>query len=292
MKSMTGYGYAELECEDFLMTMELKSYNNRFLEISYMSPSYLSAYEQEISQIIKNHAQRGHIDISVKVKSKRSNYAVSVDEFAADAYAKAAVRILNICKENNLDVSASLSDIMNADGVLSALNSDGIEKYRNALDTCKDIVLEQFDQAKAREGLATHDDLKAKIDSIEKSLCIIKKNAGNLESMIKDNLIKRINEMLGDQDYDENRILTEVAVMLVRYTVNEEIVRLTAHISEFKRLLESEEAVGKRMDFLCQEMNREINTIGSKSQIVEMNFEVVNMKDCLENIREQIRNIE
>lgn len=292
MKSMTGYGYAEFECEEFLMTMELKSYNNRFLEISYAAPSYLSAYEQEITQIIKNHAQRGHIDFSVKVKSKKSNYEVSVDEFAADAYAKAAVRILKICRENNLDVNARLSDVMNADGVLSSLNADGIEKYRSALDSCSKSVLEQFVQAKEREGLATHDDLKAKIDSIEKSLCIIRENAGTLENMIKDNLVKRINEMLGNQDYDENRILTEVAVMLVRYTVNEEIVRLSAHIAEFRRLLESEEAVGKRLDFLCQEMNREINTIGSKSQIVEMNFEVVNMKDCLENIREQIRNIE
>ncbi|MBR6086133.1 MAG: DUF1732 domain-containing protein, partial [Spirochaetales bacterium] len=93
-------------------------------------------------------------------------------------------------------------------------------------------------------------------------------------------------------NYDENRILTEVAVMLNRYTINEEVVRLGAHIAEFNKLLKSSEPVGKRLDFLCQEMNREINTIGSKSQIVEVNFEVVNMKDALENIREQIRNIE
>ncbi|MBQ7509069.1 MAG: DUF1732 domain-containing protein, partial [Spirochaetales bacterium] len=88
------------------------------------------------------------------------------------------------------------------------------------------------------------------------------------------------------------RILTEVAVMLNRYTINEEVVRLSAHIAEFRKLLKSDEPVGKRMDFLSQEMNREINTIGSKSQIVEVNFEVVNMKDALENVREQIRNIE
>ena len=117
-------------------------------------------------------------------------------------------------------------------------------------------------------------------------------NVAGLEKMIRDNLTERLNEMLGDKNYDENRILTEVAVMLNRYTINEEVVRLGAHIAEFNKLLKSSEPVGKRLDFLCQEMNREINTIGSKSQIVEVNFEVVNMKDALENIREQIRNIE
>lgn len=292
MKSMTGFGYAEYENEEFLMTMELKSYNNRFLEISYNAPSVLSSYEQEITDTVKKYAQRGHIDLSVKIKRKKGNFDINVDESVADAYAKAALKVKQICTDNNLNVEVRLADILNGDGVISAINSDGLDMYREALENCSASVMKQFAEAKSREGLATHDDLKSKIDSIEKSLSVISKNADSLEQMIKENLKKRIEEMLGDQDYDENRILTEVAVMLVRYTVNEEIVRLTAHIKEFCRLLESDEAVGKRMDFLCQEMNREINTIGSKSQIVEMNFEVVNMKDCLENIREQIRNIE
>jgi uncharacterized protein (TIGR00255 family) len=98
--------------------------------------------------------------------------------------------------------------------------------------------------------------------------------------------------MLADQNYDENRILSEIAVMLVKYSVNEEIKRLAVHLKEFFNLLEQDEPVGKRLDFLCQEMHREINTIGSKSQMVEMNLQVVRMKDGLENIREQIRNIE
>ena len=152
--------------------------------------------------------------------------------------------------------------------------------------------MQQFDEAKAREGEVTRRDLSDLLESIAKSLEVVKANVGKLEEMIRNNLTDRIHEMLGDQKYDENRILTEVAVMLNRYTINEEVVRLGAHIAEFRKLLQSNEPVGKRMDFLSQEMNREINTIGSKSQIVEVNFEVVNMKDSLENIREQIRNIE
>ena len=292
MKSMTAYGYGEFQNENYLMTMELKSYNNRFLEICYFAPGYLSAWEAEISVTIKKHAQRGHVDISVKVKNLKSNVDVSVDMEAADAYIRALEQIRARAGAEGLDLDVTMSDIISQDGVLSSIRTDGIEAYREGLDFCSAEVLRQFDAAKAREGEVTAKDLASKIDSIEKSLGVVRKNVDRLEQMIRENLTTRLNEMLGDKNYDEGRILTEVAVMLNRYTINEEVVRLSAHIAEFRKLLKSDEPVGKRMDFLSQEMNREINTIGSKSQIVEVNFEVVNMKDALENIREQIRNIE
>lgn len=292
MKSMTGYGYAEYACDDFLMTMEVKSYNNRFLEISYYAPPFLSGYEQVLADKIKEVSQRGHIDASIKVKSLKGNYDISVDETVTDAYAKAISKILDVCKQNNLNPSLSISDFVKAEGVLTSINNDGMDKYVHAFDTCCEVALKQFSDSKEREGLATKKDLTKMIDSIDRSLSVVKKNVLKLDQMLKDNLISRLHEMLADQSYDENRILTEVAVMLVRYTINEETVRLGSHIAEFRRLLDSSDAVGKRMDFLSQEMNREINTIGSKSQMVEVNFEVVNMKDSLENIREQVRNIE
>lgn len=292
MKSMTAYGYAEFQNENYLMTMELKSYNNRYLEFGYFAPQYLSAYESEITDLIKVHAQRGHIDISVKVKNIKSNVDVSVDSNAAAAYLDALEHIRAIALEKGVELAIGMADIISQDGVLSSIRTDGIDSYREGLDYCSAEVLRQFDQAKAREGEITCRDLNAKLDSISVSLENVKANVGRLEQIIRENLNTRIHEMLGDQNYDENRILTEVAVMLNRFTINEETVRLGAHIAEFNKLLKSSEPVGKRLDFLCQEMNREINTIGSKSQIVEVNFEVVNMKDALENIREQIRNIE
>ena len=292
MKSMTAYGYAEFQNENYLMTMELKSYNNRYLEFGYYAPQYLSAYESEITDILKAHAQRGHIDISVKVKNIKSNVDVSVDSNAVSAYLEALEHIQALALEKGVELDISMSDIISQDGVLSSIRTDGIDSYRDGLDYCSAEVLRQFDEAKAREGEVTCRDLKAKLDSISASLENVKANVGTLEKMIRENLNSRIHEMLGDRNYDENRILTEVAVMLNRYTINEETVRLGAHIAEFDKLLKSSEPVGKRLDFLCQEMNREINTIGSKSQMVEVNFEVVNMKDALENIREQIRNIE
>ena len=292
MKSMTAYGYAEFQNDSYLMTMELKSYNNRFLEIGYFGPPYLSSYEAVITELIKQHAQRGHVDISVKVKNIRSNVDVNVDRDAVQAYLSAFEQIRSIGKARSVDLEISMGDIVSQDGVLSSIRTDGIEAYQDGLDYCSKLVLQQFDAAKAREGEITRRDLSGKLESIARSLEVVKSNVGKLEEMIRTNLTDRIHEMLGDQKYDENRILTEVAVMLNRYTINEEVVRLGAHIAEFRKLLSGDEAVGKRMDFLSQEMNREINTIGSKSQMVEVNFEVVNMKDSLENIREQIRNIE
>ncbi len=290
MKSMTAYGYAEFQNENYVMVMELKSYNNRYLEISFNAPPYLSAYENVITTLIKEHAQRGHIDLSIRVKNIKSNVEVSVDTDVAKAYIKAIKEVYDLAKD--LNPKFNMGDILSQDGVLSSIRTDGIEAYKEGLDHCAELVLKQFDEAKAREGLVTKNDLAGKIDAIAKSLDVVKANVDGLEVMIRKNLTDRIHEMLGDQHYDENRILTEVAVMLNRYTINEEVVRLGAHIAEFRKLLKSEEAVGKRMDFLCQEMNREINTIGSKSQMVEVNLEVVNMKDSLENVREQIRNIE
>lgn len=292
MKSMTAYGYAEFQNEYYLMTMELKSYNNRYLEVSYFSPPYLSGYENTVSTTIKEHAQRGHIDFSIKVKNIKANVEVNLDENAVSSYLDAIAKIKVMAKDKGLELATSMSDILDREGVLSSLRSDGIEFYKEGLDSCLSSVMKQFDEAKDREGLVTQADLSSKLDSIEASLENVKGHVAELESMIKENLKARIKEMLGDDKYDESRILTEVAVMLNRYTINEEVVRLGAHIAEFRKLLNSNEAVGKRMDFLGQEMNREINTIGSKSQIVEVNFEVVNMKDMLENIREQIRNIE
>ena len=292
MKSMTAYGYGEFQNENYLMTMELKSYNNRYLEIGFSAPPYLSAYENEVGEIIKAHASRGHIDLSIKVKNIHSNVEVNVDSDAVDAYIRALREIQSRAGANGLPLDITMSDIVSQDGVLSSIRTDGFETYREGLDHCCKLVMEQFDAAKAREGEVTRRDLSSKVDAIAHSLETVKANVDKLEDLIRTNLTERIHEMLGDQKYDENRILTEVAVMLNRYTINEECVRLGAHIAEFRKLLSSTEPVGKRMDFLSQEMNREINTIGSKSQMVEVNFEVVNMKDCLENIREQVRNIE
>lgn len=289
MKSMTGYGYCEYSCDKYVLTMELKSYNNKYLEVNYFAPQVLSSYESTFNDKVKEVAARGHIDVSLRLKSLESDFNINVDESAIRAYLKAYDTVKKVMKSPK---SARPIDVMRLDGVLANASTNDISKYQEGLDYCTSEVLKQFETSKKTEGLATKGDLEQKINSFEASLSVIKENAAGLEKQIRENLTAKMNEMLADQNYDENRILQEVAVMLMRYTINEETVRLDTHIKEFRRLVSSEEAVGKKLDFLCQEMNREVNTIGSKSQMVKINLEVVNMKDCLENIREQIRNIE
>jgi len=292
MKSMTSYGYAEYQTQNYILTMELKSYNNRFLEISFNAPPVLSPYENEFASLVKANAQRGHIDVSIRVKNLKSNGELHLDEDLARSYLDAVTKIKSIASDKGLDLATTAFDILSQDGIINNIKTDTLELYREGLDYCSSTVLEQFRSAKEREGEATCKDLTAMIDNLDASLGVVKASVSQLEVLIRENLESRLKEMLGDSGYDENRILTEVAVMLNRFTINEETVRLSTHIAEFRKLLKSDEAVGKKIDFLCQEMNREINTIGSKSQIVEINLEVVNMKDCLENIREQARNIE
>ena len=292
MKSMTAYGYTELNDSKYLLIMEIKSVNSRYLDIVYTAPSCLSAYEQVATEAIRQHAARGHIELKVRLEKLESALTVNVDQGAARAYAKALKIVQEIAHAEGLELNVTASDILGHAGVLVAQESATLDTYRDGLDACLASVLDQFDAAKLREGLVTATDLRKQITEIQDSLAVVRANVATLEDLIKDNLRQRIAEMLGDQNYDNNRILTEVAVMLNRFTINEEVVRLGAHIDAFLDLLDLDQPVGKKMDFLCQEMNREINTIGSKSQLVEVNFQVVKMKDCLENIREQVRNIE
>ena len=290
MKSMTGYGAHEIQNEQFQLSVEVKSYNNRFLDIVHNIPYYLSPFEIEIDDRVKEIASRGHVEVSVRIKQLASDMEVMVDDQAVLRYKAAFDEIAKAIGAKNL--SYAMSDFVQADGVLTSLRQNDAEIYRQPLFEALGKALEQFGASKKREGEATRRDLSRMADKLAAGLAVVKTHADELEAMVKGNLRSRFEEMLGAQGYDEGRFLQEVAVMLVKYSVNEELVRLSTHLTEFDKLLKLEEPVGKRMDFMCQEMNREINTIGSKSQMVEVNLQVVAMKDSLENIREQIRNIE
>ena len=289
MKSMTGYGSAEVMMEQFQLSVELKSYNNRYLDINHNIPFFLAPFEIEIDKAISEVASRGHIEVNVRVKSLVSDIEIAIDPLAVRRYTDAFAQIATL---SGKALKPQLADYLGAEGVLTSIKQSDSELYRGPLFSALQKALVQFSQSKLREGASTQVDLKAMGEIVEKSLKVVEANVQALEDLVKTNLKARFEEMLGDKNYDENRILQEVAVMLVRYSVNEEVKRLGIHLKEYFKLLGKDEPVGKRLDFLCQEMNREINTIGSKSQMVEMNLQVVLMKDGLENIREQIRNIE
>jgi uncharacterized protein (TIGR00255 family) len=289
MKSMTGYGCAETLTSDMQMQVEIKSVNNRYLDIVHNMPYYLSAYEIDVDNKIKEVASRGRVEVVVRVRMLKNDVKVVVDDNVINQYMIAFDKINEISK---LNITPQLNDFLNIEGALTSVKDNDTKKFEQPLFDLLDKALIQFKESKEREGSSTQLDLKSSKKKMQESLDIINSRADEIETIVKTNLTNRLNDMLEDQNYDENRILQEVAIMLVKLSINEEVQRLAVHFEEFDRLLESDAQIGKRIDFLCQEINREINTIGSKSQIADINLQVVKMKDNLENIREQVRNIE
>jgi uncharacterized protein (TIGR00255 family) len=288
MKSMTGYGNSEYQNELFRVSVEIKSYNNRYLDIHVNAPSYLSVFEQEIKNLVKTEVTRGHVDVNIRIKQLESNLDIVVD---AQVVAKLKGAYKTIADIAGLDENPALSHYLsNEDAIKLVKNIDAEIYHQTVLEQIK-TAMEPYCQTRAHEGQMTYADIIRNIKTFEDSYVIVCGQAELLETKLHDNLTERFQELLGE-GYDEGRILQEVAVMLNKYTVNEEIQRIKSHLDQFKVVMDQDMAVGKKLDFICQELNREINTTASKSIIAEINQAVVSMKDSLENIREQLRNIE
>ncbi len=288
MKSMTGYGYKERSDDRFSVSVEIKGYNNRFLEIFVNLPPYLSPLEGRLRDYVAARCERGKIELSVRAKDLGGNVTVSVDEAAAAAYFQA---IKKLAASLGIEEQPRLSTILGLEGVLLTDKMRDPERYWQAIEPALADAVAQFESSRIREGKATEADIMSHLDSIEKAVALVAAHVPELERTITDNIRTRFREVLGDA-VDENRVLAETAVLLMKYTISEELARLRAHLGEFRAEAERNGAPGKKLDFLCQEINREINTIGSKSPILEVGRAVVSMKDALENIREQLRNIE
>jgi uncharacterized protein (TIGR00255 family) len=289
MISMTGFGYAQKNETDYQLTVEFKSYNNRFLEIAYNMPPFFSRFEKEIDKKIKEVVKRGRVELFIRFRNLTSDLTLHVDEVAIKRYSEAFETIRKIGKVGK---KASLKDYLVADGVIITSRDNDPMFYHDALFVTIEEALQQLREDKEREGDATKRDLIKFANELENSLNEVQKYVDELESRLKNNLITKLNQLMGDKEYDESRFYQEIALLLTRYSINEEVVRLAEHISAFKNIVELNESVGKKLDFLAQEMNREINTIGSKSVMFEVNQIIVKMKESLENIREQVRNIE
>ena len=288
MLSMTGYGNGEYRNSDYVILVEIKSYNNRYLDISHsISPSLLS-YEEYIDSEIKKVCKRGHIDVSVFLKTIKTQSHISLDEGLVEEYMKAFTRIGEITggdKPSVIDYATMEGVLLPVDDVDSSVYSDGVSFALKS-------ALEKLRKAKEREGEGTKADLERLGSLFSSSLSVILEKRDELEGYFKRILLEKYEELLGEKGKDDPRFLSEVAALLVKYSINEEGQRLKVHLRRYYELIESNESVGKELDFLCQEMNREINTIASKSQMAEINLSVVKMKDALEDIREQVRNIE
>jgi uncharacterized protein (TIGR00255 family) len=285
---MTGYAYNETQTQDVHFSVEIKSYNARFLDMSIYLPPYLGRLENRLRQILGSRLQRGKIEVNIKLKHFTHAVEVSVDTNLASS-------LLNAFKDlsHSLGISDTvpLSLIAEQPGVISIQDTLDIEYYWNLIHPLFESTLGEFILDRKREGDNLKKDILTRVDILEQSVTVFKRWQNEMESDFKTSIKKRFNEALGNI-IDEQRVLTETAVLLVKFTISEEITRLKSHLDALKSELDSAETPGRKIDFICQELNREINTIGSKNQHIEVGKAVICAKDALESIREQTRNIE
>ncbi|MBR5401440.1 MAG: YicC family protein [Treponema sp.] len=291
MISMTGYAYEEKTTDDAVVSVEIKSVNSRFLDLTVNLPYFLNPIESYFRTKISDKVSRGKVDVFIRIKENHSSAKVSVDTQLAKTYMEAYRQIAAAAGMSQINPQAALNSLINQEGVIISSTDYDVEKYKAMIEPVFDAAMSRFMQDKEREGENMKKDLLEKLAVLEKCASFFKEWQPKMESYFKEQITTKFNELLGE-NADQNRIMTETAAMLVKYTINEEIVRLNSHIGAMKTEINDNPVPGKRLDFICQEMNREINTIGSKNQFAEVGAMVINAKDALENIREQSKNVE
>ena len=289
MLSMTGYGRAMRDMDGRQLTIELKSVNHRFLDISFRMPRNLMFLEDDARKTIGAKLARGHVDVFMTYRNMRADArSVTVDKALFDAYAGA----LEGLTESGVRDDRSLMSIARLPDVLVVSEA---EEDQDALRILlKDTLNEALDQLlimRKREGAEMKKDLSFRTDRIEEMTRQVEERYPQTVAEYTRRLRSTIEELVG-QNVDETRLLTEVAVMADRSAIAEETVRLHAHIAQLRECMEKTEPVGRRIDFLVQELNREVNTISSKSQDVPITQLAVSMKAEIEKLREQLQNIE
>jgi uncharacterized protein (TIGR00255 family) len=288
MKSMTGYGYVEYRSNAVHLIMEIKSYNNRFFDLAMSLPPYLYRLEPRLREFLAAKISRGRVEFSMRVTELEEELDVIVDRKAVENYVRVLRELSDIA---GIPPEIGLDHLLSLEGVLKTERNPDIDAYWKLVEPHLQGLIDDFEVTRAREGETTEADILGNLDLVARNIEVIAGYSAELETQIKSSLKSRFLEMMGD-GVDESRIMAETAVMLVKAAIAEEVVRMRSHIGHFREIMGRPQPVGKKLDFICQELGREINTIGSKSTIMEVNQSVIEVKDELEKIREQLRNVE
>lgn len=291
MRSMTGYGRASLERDGRELTLELKTVNHRFLDLNIRLPRALLFLEDGMRKGLNARLSRGHVDVFINYRNAREDAReVTLDGALLKAYARAMDEAAALLPDVRDD--RSLARLVTMPDVLVVAEKAEDQDAVTAL--CADVLslaCDALEQMRAREGESIGRDLAAKIDNLERVAGEIAQRAPGVVKDYQQRLNERIAELLQSPP-DPQRIAQEVALFADRAAIDEELVRLSSHFAQFRHLLAQQEPVGRKLDFLVQEMNREVNTIGSKASDLEIGRRVVEAKAEIEKIREQVQNIE
>lgn len=289
MLSMTGYGRASREIDGRQMTVELKSVNHRFLDLSFRMPRNLMFLEDDIRKCLSGKLARGHVDVFLTYRNLRADVRrVTVDQALFEAYAQA----LDSLSETTLKDDRSLMAIARMPDVMVVTEADeDQDAVRALLKVTLDEAVEQLIAMRRREGEAMKADLTFRVDEIERMTGEIEQRYPQTVEEYKSRLRAAVEELVGS-NVDENRLMMEVAIMADRSAIAEETVRLRSHVRQLRAYFEETQPIGRRIDFIVQELNREVNTISSKSQDIPITRLAVDAKAEIEKLREQLQNIE
>ena len=290
IKSMTGYGRAKLSKDDREYQIEIKSVNHRYLDISVRIPKQLSYLEETIKKEIAKKVKRGKIDVFVTFENNSlEGKEIKINTELAKAYID---ELKKLAEKENILSDIQVTEISKYPDVLNIQSSQDDEKITKEVLETITIATDNLVQMRETEGNKISEDLLKRLNTINKKVEeIAKLSTGLIEEYVV-KLEERINEILKNQEIDKTRLAQEVVIYADKCSIEEEVTRLNSHISQFKNLLNSDEAIGKKLDFIIQEMNRETNTIGSKANNLEITNGVIDIKTEIENIREQVQNIE
>ena len=291
IKSMTGYGSAKGTAEGFEITVELKSVNNRYLDTSVKLPRNFIFAEDAIKKAVQAHISRGKVDVFVTVDSSSAgDVTVKVNESLLKGYIDA---ITHIFEEYPVTNDLTAMSVARLPDVLCVEKADmDAEQIAAEITEIAERALKDFDEMREREGEKLRDDVLSRIDTIDRLVSIIEEKAPETVKEYRARLEQKMTEVLATSGIEESRILAEAAIFADHIAVDEETVRLRSHMSQLKTMITGSSPIGRKIDFLVQEFNREANTIGSKCQNSEIAHVVVDLKSEIEKIREQIQNIE
>lgn len=291
MFSMTGFGRGEYKQEGIELTAEVKTVNNRYLDISVKCPKAFSAYEDTVRKLVREYLTRGHADIFISITDKRRREkAYYVDESAAAAYVEAAKRLAELFPDLPDDVT--ITSVLRQPDMLRAEEPGAADdEMVSALKSALCSALQKLNAMRAVEGEKLAADMLARVDNIERMVQGISERAPLVARDYGERLAEKVRTYLQNIPFDEGRLLTEVAVFADKSNIDEELTRLRSHIGQFRAIC-GEKLVGRKLDFLIQEFNRETNTICSKSNDIVITKLGLDMKNEIEKIREQVQNVE
>jgi uncharacterized protein (TIGR00255 family) len=289
IQSMTGFGQAEAKSSNFTVSVEIKSVNNRFKDIRFKMPSSLNQLELILKQQLNDTFSRGTFDVFVNVK--RSEDKNRFDDLDENKVSKYLEKMVPIFKKQNINPSVSVTDFLRAEFYKEQDTNSDAEASELATAAFK-LALNDLKKSRSSEGEKLFHALNKHLENYRSYFVVIEKNANHFKEMVEEKLKKRVEDYKNIVAVDQGRLLQEVIFYLEKIDIHEEITRVHAHLEKFQTLLKSDNEVGRQIDFFIQELNRETNTMGSKSTMKEISDAVVQMKVQLEKMREQGLNIE